>query len=387
MKSDADETDGCERLFTLLFADLGRVGTGEPAAVRHEEMKQAVEHVHATLGTTAVVVVEITPTGPQTIASAGHAETLGSELVGELLRRASEETPTIEHSGALAVAAGDRPRVVVIAQPGSDAFDRPQTIAMLRLTATWLSSERRRAARLRAWIEQTHDDKYQSLSHFALRAAHDFRNSLAAILSHAEFVLDRIDENQIAHQVLEDVVLAARQASQQVDTLMAFGGLLDSPVPQPVQLKPQINGMLPVLRALVPAHIELTTSIDPEAAAGIQPTHLRQLLVNLVTNAAQAIGTTPGHIELGVSVRQLPSPAAEIVVQDDGPGMDGNVLRRATDLFFSTHKGNRGLGLAVAMGIARGVGGNLVLASEPGSGTRVQITIPRRQETSSAKFA
>ena len=140
MKSDADETDGCERLFTLLFADLGRVGTGEPAAVRHEEMKQAVEHVHATLGTTAVVVVEITPTGPQTIASAGHAETLGSELVGELLRRASEETPTIEHSGALAVAAGDRPRVVVIAQPGSDAFDRPQTIAMLRLTATWLSS-------------------------------------------------------------------------------------------------------------------------------------------------------------------------------------------------------------------------------------------------------
>lgn len=387
MKPDADEIDGCERLFTLLFADLGRVSTGEPAAVRLEEMKQAVEHVHATIGSKAVVVVELTPNGPQTIASAGHAETLGSDRVGELVRRASEEPQTVEHNGTLAIAAGDQPRVVVIAQPGSDAFDSQQTIAMLRLTATWLSSERRRAARLRAWIEQTHDDKYQSLSHFALRAAHDFRNSLAAILSHAEFVLDRIDENQISHQVLEDVVLAARQASQQVDTLMAFGGLLDSPVPQPVQLKPQINGMLPVLRALVPAHIELTTSIDPEAAAGIQPTHLRQLLVNLVTNAAQAIGTTPGQIELSVCVRQLPSPAAEIVVQDDGPGMESNVLRRATDPFFSTHKGNRGLGLAVAMGIARGVGGNLVLASEPGSGTRVQITIPRRQETSSAKFA
>lgn len=386
MKPDADEMDGCERLFALLFADLGRVSTGEPGAARHAEVKQAVEHVHATIGSKAVVVVEIAPSGPQTIASAGHAETLGSELQAELVRRASEETPTVEHNGTLAVAGGDQPCVVVIAQPGADAFDR-QTIAMLRLTATWLSSERRRSARLRGWIEQTHDDKYQSLSHFALRAAHDFRNSLAAILSHAEFVLDRIDENQISHQVLEDVVLAARQASQQVDTLMAFGGLLDSPVPQPVQLEPQINGMLPVLRALVPTHIELTTSIDAEAAAGIQPTHLRQLLVNLVTNAAQAIGTAPGHIELGVRVRQLPTPAAEIIVQDDGPGMESNVLRRATDPFFSTHKGNRGLGLAVAMGIARGVGGNLVLASEPGSGTRVQITIPRRPETSSAKFA
>lgn len=385
MKSDAGEMDRCERLFASLFADLGRISTGEPAAVRLEEMKQAVEHVHATIGSTAIVVVEITPSGPQTIASAGRAETLGSDLQGELVRRASEETP-VERDGALAVAAGDQPCVVVIAQMGRDALDR-QTIAMLRLTATWLSSERRRAARLRGWIDQTHDDKYQSLSHFALRAAHDFRNSLAAILSHAEFVLDRIDENQISHQVLEDVVLAARQASQQVDTLMAFGGLLDSPVPQPVQLEPQINGMLPVLRALVPTHIDLTTSIDPEAAAGIQPTHLRQLLVNLVTNAAQAIGTTPGHIELGVHVRQLPSPAAEIVVQDDGPGMEGSVLRRATDPFFSTHRGNRGLGLAVAMGIARGVGGNLSLASEPGRGTRVQITIPRRQERSSAKFA
>ena len=377
IRNPMDEDVDWQRVFSTVFADLG-VDTGEPDEVRERELSRAVEQVRDAVGAEALIVVELLPSGPNTIVSAGRPAAVPADRVAELMRRIAD-ADAAELDGTMAIAVGEPTRVAVIAHPAPRS---DQARATLRIVTAWLSSERRRADRLRGWVQQTHDDKYQSLSHFAVRAAHDFRNSLAAILSHAEFVLDRLDENQISHQVLEDVVLAARQASAQVDTLMAFGGLLDRPIPDPVRLQPQIEGMLPVLRALVPSHIELSTVIDPDTAAGIQPTHLRQLLVNLVTNAAQAIGSGRGHIELRVKARERPNPAVEIIVEDDGPGMDATVRRRATDPFFSTHKGNRGLGLAVAMGIARGVGGDLALASEPGRGTRVRITVPSRAKPS-----
>jgi len=379
MKSDST-VNGFE-LLAPMFVGLGGTTAGEPGEVWRDEIHQAVERLRESLGLETIIVLDGTRDDLRTIAAAGNADVLDPAVRAELSHRATEDSDPVEHEDVLAVATAEQPRIVVLVKP----IPSDQAQAALRLAAAWLSSERRRTERLERWLEDARTHKHESLTHFAKRAAHDFRNSLAAILSHAEFALDQTEQGRASYEPLEDVVLAAREASKQVDMLMTFGGVLDGPAPQPVPLQPQINGAFPVLRALVPEHIELTASVDPTATGCIQPTHLRQLLVHVVANAAQAIGTQPGRIDL--TVRDQGTSFAEIVIEDDGQGMDSGVLRRAADPFFTTHKGNHGLGLAVATGIARSVGGELALSSEPGRGTRVRIIIPRRPNVASADIA
>ena len=362
----------------VLAAVLGGVGqaAGDPNQAAELELRDALDRLRGATGSDGIMLLELAPAEPRLVALAGEIRM--PERMRDMVdaARADQGSAVIDRSVALL--GGDAPELLLvierIAIPAPSVLER----AMLRSIMPWLAAERRRCERLVRWVEDTRDDKYASLSRLAVRAGHDFRNTLAAIMSHAEFVLDRIDEDHVVHRDLEDVVLAAREAAAQVDELMAFGGLLDRPNPEPLDLTKPISGMMPVLRALVPEHIGLDTTIQSGAAAGIAPSHLRQLLVNLVGNAAEAIGAHPGRIELRVEKRLGPAPSVVLRVDDDGPGMEPNVVRRAADPFFTTRKGSRGLGLAIAMGIARGVGGRLEIESAPGLGTSVRVHIPSR---------
>jgi two-component system, cell cycle sensor histidine kinase and response regulator CckA len=139
---------------------------------------------------------------------------------------------------------------------------------------------------------------------------------------------------------------------------------------------------LRMMRATVPASIELAELLEPVPAIHADPDQLQQVIVNLVTNAQQAIGDRIGKITIGLN--QIPSPTDQgtrlvrLTVADDGCGMEEILAQRIFEPFFTTREADRGsgLGLSVVHGIVTSHGGQIELRTAPGQGSEFAITLP-----------
>jgi len=233
--------------------------------------------------------------------------------------------------------------------------------------------------------------KLESLGVLAGGIAHDFNNLLVAILGNASLALLDLPEDSPARQSIADIEIASQRAGELARQMLAYSGRSRFQV-EPVELGELVRELMTLLqvsiRKSVVIKLDLSTEpivVDADAA------QLRQVLMNLVINAADAIGDRSGFVTIRVGQLQADAayladvhPEAELApgryaaleVSDTGIGMDTATQSRIFDPFFTTKFAGRGLGLAAVLGIVRGHGGALRVYSELGRGSTFRIVLP-----------
>jgi PAS domain S-box-containing protein len=247
-------------------------------------------------------------------------------------------------------------------------------------------ADRRRLA------EQAHQmQKLESLGVVAGGIAHDFNNILLTILGNVELALNELAPLSPARVCLLEVDKAARRAAELSMNMLIYSGRA-SFTPQPLTLGAVAAEMSVMLTSGMPRDIKLRLESDtqpPTIEADI--TLVRQVVTNLVNNAAEAIGGRAGEIVLRTGemvcdaaylattwlAEALPPGCyAYLEVSDNGSGMDSATLARIFDPFFTTHFTGRGLGLAAVLGSVRLHRGAIRVVSAPGQGTTFRVLLP-----------
>jgi signal transduction histidine kinase/CheY-like chemotaxis protein len=256
-------------------------------------------------------------------------------------------------------------------------------------------SERRvRAeAEQREMAEQVHQaQKLESLGVLAGGIAHDFNNLLASIMGNADLADRKLSVVHPASDHVAEVLRASRRAADLCRQILAYAGRGKISA-SAVDLREVVQEMGELLSVSFPmdAQVEFLESGEMLAVWG-DVSQLRQVVLNLLTNAADAlpdgkgrITVTTGTLDRGQIVRsdivagEIPRygvPLVHLTVEDDGPGMTPEVRNRVFEPFYSTKDVGRGLGLAVVTGIVRSHGGCLELRTAPGEGAVFRMTLP-----------
>jgi PAS domain S-box-containing protein len=223
--------------------------------------------------------------------------------------------------------------------------------------------------------------KAESLGVLAGGVAHDFNNLLVAMLGNADLALLELPPGTEARGAVDAIRTAALRAAELTDQLLAVAGRRITAATR-VEMRPMIDELLMLLRPTFRPELTVEVAVDPGAAAvKADPTQLRQVLLNLVANARDALGGA-GRIAIRTRAAQLdarphdddvlgPPPGEHVAIEisDDGPGLDPALRRRIFEPFFTTKPRGHGLGLAAVLGIVRGHGGGIRVAAAPGATT------------------
>jgi C4-dicarboxylate-specific signal transduction histidine kinase/CheY-like chemotaxis protein len=247
----------------------------------------------------------------------------------------------------------------------------------------------------RAQQEDFARKKLESLGTLAGGIAHDFNNLLGGVLAQAELALEENTSGSCPKEELTAIRNAAVRGSEIVRQLMKYAGQ-ESEVLGLVDVSQIVVEMLELLKVSISKRATLVTDLGqdlpPVRASSAQ---IRQIVMNLVTNAAEAIGDRDGIIRVitnGLSsdhaaaiAKDLPeSHYLQLEVSDTGCGMSQETQAKAFDPFFSTKGAGHGLGLAVVRGIVRGLGGAVQITSDLGHGTTFRIWLPCVETTPAA---
>jgi len=234
--------------------------------------------------------------------------------------------------------------------------------------------------------------KLESLGVLAGGIAHDFNNLLGSILADSELAIEALAARGSPMEEMHNIRTVAIRAAEIVRELMIYAGHEETHR-EPIDLSWLAGEMLELLKVSIPKHIALKTDLSSSlpAVLGNAP-QLRQLVMNLIINASEAIEQT-GSIYLATShvaggrglAPRNPTKLTEgdyvrLEVSDTGRGMSEEEQARVFAPFFTTKFGGRGLGLAVVQGIVRAHGGGLDLISCRGHGTTVRIFLPCARE-------
>lgn len=232
-------------------------------------------------------------------------------------------------------------------------------------------------------LQLRQSQKMEALGTLAGGIAHDFNNIVAAILGNARLACERAGEGAPALPFIAEIARAGVRARDLVQRILAFSR--NQPAVFHCQdLEPLVREGVDLLRAMLPSGIEVVYEEPAEpVVVCADPPQVSQILMNLGTNAWQAIGRGPGRITISLS-RQCAE--AVLTVTDNGCGMDSVTQERIFEPFFTTKaKGEgTGLGLPVVHGIVRSHGGQIDLESAPGQGSTFRIRLPIADEGCSA---
>jgi PAS domain S-box-containing protein len=254
-------------------------------------------------------------------------------------------------------------------------------------------TDRRHAEEQRLRLEQQilHAQKLEGLGVLAGGIAHDFNNLLVGVLGNAGLALRRLPKDSPLHTYLKRIEAAAQRAALLTKQMLAYSGR-SSFVVRPLNLSKLIADMPDLVRASIPRQISLEFDCDPGLPLIVGDTpQFHQMLVNLITNAAEAIGERAGRIVVRTSVTDITAgmmeqfyfqescePGAYVCLEiaDDGCGMGKEQLARVFDPFYTTKFTGRGLGLAALLGIVRGHRGAIQVESRLGEGTVFRLYFP-----------
>ena len=233
--------------------------------------------------------------------------------------------------------------------------------------------------------------KLESLGVLAGGIAHDFNNLLMVVMGHAELASKGISPMSPARENLSEITTAARRAADLCRQMLAYAGKASFSLER-VALRELVEEMANLLRTAISKKAILTLNLEPDLPPiEADPSQIRQIAMNLIINASEAIGDRSGVIRLSVgatrcdeeSLRKTglhedlaPGLYVHLEVTDTGSGMDARTRSRIFEPFFSTKFAGRGLGLAAVLGIVRAHKGALKLYSEPGKGTTFKILFP-----------
>ncbi len=255
------------------------------------------------------------------------------------------------------------------------------------------AEERLRASEAHLAIERQMQDtqRLESLGALAGGVAHDFNNILTSILGNAELALSEIAPSAPARANLLEVVAASQRAAALCRQMLAYSGRSRFVI-GPIDAGAFIESMLPLLRSAASKKVSLSLDLEKELPV-VQgdPSQLSQLIMNLVSNASEAIGEEEGIITISAGAREFSgeylkeifgsekaSPGLYLCLEvaDTGCGMESRTLERLFEPFFTTKFTGRGLGLPAAQGIVRGHKGAIQVQSEVGRGTTVSVLLP-----------
>ncbi|HJQ83156.1 MAG TPA: PAS domain S-box protein [Candidatus Binatia bacterium] len=254
-------------------------------------------------------------------------------------------------------------------------------------------TERQQAEEARLALERKllETQKLESLGVLAGGIAHDFNNLLMSVLGNASLALAEVpDDAPIADQIRQ-IETAARRGSELTRQMLAYAGHGTIEL-EAVDVNALVQEMSGLLRVSIARRARTTYDLAPDLPpVEADPTQVRQIVMNLLTNASEAIGDADGAITIRTGIVELdaaalagmraapqavPGPYVRIEVADTGCGMAPETIDRIFDPFFSTKFTGRGLGLATVLGIVRGHGGALEVESTVGRGTAFRVHLP-----------
>ncbi len=233
--------------------------------------------------------------------------------------------------------------------------------------------------------------KLESLGVLAGGIAHDFNNLLVGILGNADLALLKLSPVSPVRESIENVVRAAQRAADLARQMLAYSGK-GRFIVQPLSLSEVVEEMGHILEVSVSKNAALKFQFSPGLPAiQADATQIRQIIINLIVNASEAIGEQRGVITVSTGCMQcdraylnntyiaenLPEGAYVFLeVVDTGCGMDGATREKIFDPFFTTKFTGRGLGMAAVLGIVRGHKGAIKVYSEPGRGSAIKVLFP-----------
>jgi nitrogen-specific signal transduction histidine kinase len=237
----------------------------------------------------------------------------------------------------------------------------------------------------RAMVRQ----KLESLGVLASGIAHDFNNLLGSILAEAELAETEIPDGSSATAEIRSIKALSIRAAEVVRELMIFAGQEEANL-EPVDLSQLVEEMLELLKISISKHATLKTDLGKGLPAVLgNATQIRQMVMNLVINASEAIGENAGLVTVTTSRTTWGwywakygannAPPGEFLclgISDTGTGMTEEQKARIFDPFYTTKSAGRGLGLSAVQGIVNAHSGTIHLTSTPGRGTTFHIFLP-----------
>ncbi len=231
--------------------------------------------------------------------------------------------------------------------------------------------------------------KMEAIGTLAGGIAHDFNNILSAIIGYTDLTALILPEDDPARSSLSEVMSAAQRAKELVYRILSFSQMHEQEQ-KPVRIDLIIQEALKLLRPSLPSTITIEQQIDCQSTILADPTQMHQVVVNLCTNAYQAMQEEGGLLKVSLAEVQLsPDDLVDLVdleegdylkltIADTGHGMSEQTMQRIFDPYFTTKEDGKGtgLGLAVVYGIVSAHNGAIQVNSEPGAGTTFDVFFP-----------
>ena len=284
----------------------------------------------------------------------------------------------------------DRPHptwILVAAHPvlGQDQRLEQVIVSFLDITESIRSREEKAALE----SQLRHLQKVEAIGTLAGGIAHDFNNILSAIIGFSQLNLDALDQDSKIYLNTSHVLEAGLRAKELVKQILTFSRQAEQEL-SPVMVQPIAKEALKLLRATLPSFINIREKMNCTSVIYGDPTQFHQVLMNLCTNAWQAMRNEGGEMEVELTEVSLdektaaalpglkPGPHVRLKVADSGVGMDRVVMERIFDPYFTTKtKGEgTGLGLSVVQGLVKTMKGAISVESEPGRGSTFSVYWP-----------
>ena len=272
----------------------------------------------------------------------------------------------------------------------SDAFGRFD-VEVLQILAAQLGALTEAAAEAE---EKHHAEKLSALGELSAGIAHDLNNLLVGIVGSADLALSELDPESPVRSHIERIDRGAEQAGQLANRMLAFSGRSE-----PTLEMLNLSNLMAEMAQLLEAAITGATVIEYDLANDLpgvwaDSSQMSQVVMNLITNAIDAIGQDRGTVRMTTGVRDVDRqylaqvqagdlPEGRYVyftVSDTGAGMDEETKARIFEPFFTTKAKGHGLGLAAVLGIVRSHGGAINVYSEPGKGAMFRLLLPVAEE-------
>ena len=232
--------------------------------------------------------------------------------------------------------------------------------------------------------------KMEAIGTLAGGIAHDFNNILFPIIGFTEMTMDDVAEGSAARTNLEEVLKAAKRARRLIHQILSFSRQTYQEK-MPIQIQPVLKETLDFLRASLPSTIVIQQNIDKtNGTINADATQIHQVMMNLCTNAYQAMQESGGILEVTLKDVEIsfddlppnldlnPGKYLRLSVSDSGRGINPELIERIFDPYFSTKETGEGtgLGLSTVQGIVKNHGGYIIVDSKPEKGTTFHIYLP-----------